>query len=53
MEEGNMQKTDLAFEKDLTWMKFADLLVDTGVISDCIENKGIQGKMKGKTIQER
>jgi hypothetical protein len=39
-----MQKKEITFETDMTWMRFADLLVDTGVISDIIENRIAKGK---------
>jgi hypothetical protein len=39
-----MQKTNITFETDMTWMRFADLLVETGVISDCMENRTSQKK---------
>jgi len=34
-----MTTTDIAFETDMKWMRFADLLVDTGVITDTLENR--------------
>ena len=35
----DMTTTDIAFETDMKWMRFADLLVDTGVITDTLENR--------------
>jgi hypothetical protein len=32
-----MNFDDVTFAPETTWKKFADLLVDTGVVSDCIE----------------
>jgi hypothetical protein len=37
-----MHMTEITFETDRTWMRFADLLVDTGVISDTIENRTLK-----------
>jgi hypothetical protein len=34
-----MSHTPFAREKDTAWMKFADLMVDSGVISDYIEGR--------------
>ena len=33
-----MEFMGIMVESDKTWMKFADMMVETGVISDCIEN---------------
>lgn len=37
-EVGEMELMGITVESDTTWMKFADMMVETGVISDCIEN---------------
>jgi hypothetical protein len=47
----DMKTTELSRETDLTWMKFADLLVETGVISDCVENRAVLTKLKEKRKQ--
>jgi hypothetical protein len=45
-----MEYRGITGESDKTWMKFADLLIETGVISDCIENgmarQDVQGSQK-------
>jgi hypothetical protein len=33
-----MEYMGISTDSDKTWMKFADMMVETGVISDCIEN---------------
>jgi hypothetical protein len=33
-----MDLMGIVIEPDTTWMKFTDLLVDSGVVSDCIKN---------------
>jgi hypothetical protein len=38
----DMEKSDFTIERDMIWMKFADLLVDTGVITDTLENRTFQ-----------
>jgi len=38
------KKSDFTIERDMIWMKFADLLVDTGVITDTLENRTFQKK---------
>ncbi|MCK9593709.1 MAG: hypothetical protein M0Q91_17045 [Methanoregula sp.] len=43
----DMTTTDIAFEMDMKWMRFADLLVDTGVITDTLENRKSQEKPHG------
>jgi hypothetical protein len=32
-----MQKTDITFEMDMTWMRFADQLSATDMTPDCID----------------
>ena len=46
-----MKNTELSMETDLTWMKFADLLVETGVFSDCMENMAVHVNLKEKKKQ--
>jgi len=40
-----MSHTPFAMEKDAAWIKFADLMVDSGVISEYIE--GRKGSARG------
>jgi len=39
-----MEFMGVRVESDTTWMKFADMMVETGVITDCIEHRDIHRK---------
>ncbi len=42
-----MELMGITVENDTTWMKFADLLVTSGVIDDWIENHQLSSKEQG------
>jgi hypothetical protein len=42
-----MEIMGITTESDKTWMKFADIMIETGLIADCIENMKIQQNVQG------
>jgi hypothetical protein len=41
-----MELMGISIESDKTWMKLADMMVDTGVITDCLECQQSREKTK-------